>query len=350
MDDPDLFFLLTPLASFSDRYAILQNHDDLDEAKYEATRLLVQNGISQRTDSRAFSLQLRIAHILHNQGSLDEAAEIRRSVLHQRRQHARREGPQKMSETLMSYAQSLMVLDKTNESRALLIEALEICESTFGPEDSNTLQCKKAMAELYRIEGRTTEAIDIGFEVLRILEESGDPLSAIGTMSDLAVYLALASREKESIQMLHRASSLATEHLPTNDAASLSIALNITALVAATGKDGQIVACLRGGRVIAGRSGGPVVATQEAPRVVEKRTLISSYHSLWKTAATSATSFNAMRQKLDQIVGALDDDVKPPIQKVINAVERSCEEEIHSAAREIANAGLSSYYALIAFS
>lgn len=88
MDDTDLFFILTPLASFSNRYAILRDHNDLNEAKAIATRLLVGNGISQRTDSRAFTWQLRIAHVLHNQGSFDEAAEIRRRVLHQRRQHA----------------------------------------------------------------------------------------------------------------------------------------------------------------------------------------------------------------------------------------------------------------------
>lgn len=156
----------------------------------------------------------------------------------------------------------------------------------------------------------------------------------------------------------------------------------------------------------------------------------SDLHEAPLKTPTSATSFNAMRHKLDQIIGALDDDAKPHVQKVMNAVERSfanstllvnenqllmeqnrekrlrkstkatvvgtakimsfedikqaqrqrekkeaasvkrgvqkrkgnvatlksahvrrsCEQEIHSAEQEIANAGLSSYCTVIAFS
>jgi tetratricopeptide (TPR) repeat protein len=297
MNDVECFQFLAGLLYQSSRHAVLQNNDGLDEAKTMATQLFADNKIFQRDDSRADSMQLQYAQILYNQGSLDEAARIRRLVLDAIRQRTELEHSWKLVEALRSYAESLMVSRDTAEPRALLKEALDICKTSLEPGNMHTLDCKRALAKLHKIEGRTEKAIEICYEVLKIEEEfSGDTYpDTIGTMSDLAVYLALASRWEESWEMIDRAVGLAEENLSDDDVVRLSVALNASFLIGAM--------CLppekRGERVVVIERGERVFATLRGERTVEEpqstlahrshnRDRNSRRHSLWKIMSTPA--------------------------------------------------------------
>lgn len=242
-------------------------------------------------------MQLQYAQILYNQGSLDEAAGIRRRVLDGRRQRTELEHPSKLVEALRSYAESLMVSGDAIEPRALLEEALDICKTSLEPENMHTLDCQKALAKLHKIEGRTAEAIKVGYEVLKIREESsGDTCpETIGIMSDLAVYLALASRWEESKEMIYRAEELAKENLSDHDAVKLSVALNASTLSGAM----CLPAAESGERVAVTERGERVFATLRGERTVEEpqSTLADRSHdrdhkscrqSLWRIMSTPA--------------------------------------------------------------
>jgi tetratricopeptide (TPR) repeat protein len=265
LNDPIYFRSLDGLLSTSSQHAVLGNQSGLDEAKTMATQLLKVNGIFERNDSPAFSLRLTYAQILYNQGSLDDAARIRQDVLAWRRRNKEPQYPWKLVEALRSYAESLMVprdTTKLNQAMALLKEALIICETSLDPENMHTLDCKEALAELHKIEGRTAEAIKVGYEVLKIREKSsGDTyLKTMRTMSNLAVYLALASRWEESEQMISRAKRLANEHL--NNATSLSGAKRLPATE-------------RGGEVVEGTQSTLVDRSRDSNHK-------SCRHSLWR--------------------------------------------------------------------
>ena len=135
MDDIHCFHYLASLSLKSSRDAVLGMQSRLDEAKTTATRCLEVNRIFKRNDSHAFDLRLTYAQILYNQGSLDDAARIRQDVSVRRRQNKEPEYPWKLVEALRSYAKLLMISGDTSESRALLKEALDICETSLKPEN-----------------------------------------------------------------------------------------------------------------------------------------------------------------------------------------------------------------------
>ena len=138
MEDPNdaiYFPWLEGLLSTSNEHAVLGNQSGLDKAKTEATKAIEDNRIFERNDSSALSLQLIYAQILYNQRSLDDAARIRQDVSVRRRQNKEPEYPWKLVEALRSYAKLLMISGDTSESRALLKEALDICETSLKPEN-----------------------------------------------------------------------------------------------------------------------------------------------------------------------------------------------------------------------
>ena len=78
----------------------------------------------------------------------------------------------------------------------------------------------------------------------------------IGAMSDLAVYLALASRWKESWNTIGRAKDIAENSLRQQDITNIWVHLNASTLsgvmrLSIVERSGQVVAVERGGRVIA---------------------------------------------------------------------------------------------------
>jgi tetratricopeptide (TPR) repeat protein len=258
MTDVDCFQILASLLSTSNRNAVLGMQDGLDKAKIMAIQLLEDNQVLQTHDSRTYSMQLQYAQILHNHGSWNDAAVIQKSVLARRKQCEKCDDPEKLVEALRSYAQSLMKLGDVIESKRILEEALEICKASLKPENVHTLDCKEALAMLHKIEGHTEEAIKVSNEVLKTRRDSlGDTCpQTIGTLSDLAVYLALASHWEESMDMIDRARILATRNLNNQDVVNISVHLNASYLsgvvrLPVTERDERVVAVERGGRIIA---------------------------------------------------------------------------------------------------
>lgn len=250
--------ILASLISTSNRNAVLGIQEDASKVRTIATHLLEDYQIFQRDESCAFSMRLEYARILHNHSLLNDAVAIQQSVLRWRRQHREEEDPRLLIEALHSYAHSLMALGNTSKSRDVLGEALNICNVSLKPQSMHTLACKEALAALHNSEGNTKEAIEISKEVLRAAQECADNLRSriIGTMSDLAVYLALASHWKESWEMISRAKDFANNSLRQQDIANLSVHLNASTLsglmrLPVTGRSRRIVAAQRGGRVIA---------------------------------------------------------------------------------------------------
>jgi tetratricopeptide (TPR) repeat protein len=258
MTDEQCSKTLASLLSMSNRNAVLGMHSNMDKVKTMATQLLEDNQIFQRDDSWAYSMRLEYARILHNRGLLNDAAAIQQSVLYWRRQHKEKEHPRLLVEALTSYAQSLTALGSVIKSRKLLEEGLDICKASFEPGSTHILDCKEALAALHDVEGNTKRAIEIIKEVLRIRQGSpGNTKSQIiGTMSDLAVYLALASRWKDSWETICLAVDFAKESLRYQDVVNLSVDLNASTLsglmrIPVTERNGRVVALGRGGRVIA---------------------------------------------------------------------------------------------------
>ena len=250
--------MLTSLLSTSNRNAVLGIHDGTDKVITLATQLLEDYEILERLDSCAFSMRLKYARILHNHGSLNKAATIQQSVLHRRRQNKEKEDPQLLIEALRSYAWSLMALGDVYQSRGVLEEALDICEASLEPGSMHTLDCKRAVAALQNLEGSTTEAIKMSKEVLRAEQESSNHAKSriVSIMSDLAVYLAIASHWEESWETISGAKDFAEKNLRQQDAVNLSVDLNTLTLsrvlrLPVAERSGQIIAAERGGRVIA---------------------------------------------------------------------------------------------------
>jgi tetratricopeptide (TPR) repeat protein len=151
-----------------------------------------------------------------------------------------------------------MALGDISEAKNLLKEALKICRTSLAPGNMHALDSKEALAVLHKIEGHTTEAIEVSNEVLRIRQESlGNTYpQTIGTMSDLALYLALASRWEESMEMIDRAKILARENLNNQDAVNITVHLNASYLsglmcLPVTERGERVVAIERGGRILA---------------------------------------------------------------------------------------------------
>jgi len=259
MDDVNCFQYLAGLLFKSNRDAALQYHHGLDEAKIMATQLFVDNRILQRHNSPACYMQLDYAQILYNHGSLNEAARIRKRVLDEMRQRTKLVHPSKLVEALSSYAESLMVSGDNTEPSALLKKALDVCKTSLRPENMHTLNCQKALAKLHKMEGCTEKAIKVSREVLEIQEKSSDDTDpeTAGAMSDIAVYLALASRWEESMDMIYRAEGHAKENLSDDNVVKFSVALNSSSLIRAM----CLPAAERGGRVVVTERGGRVFAT-----------------------------------------------------------------------------------------
>jgi tetratricopeptide (TPR) repeat protein len=269
MDDLNCRHYLAVLLFQSDRDAILQDYRGLEEVKTKATQLFRENKILERHDPLACFMQLEYAEILYNHGSLDEAARIRQRVLDETRQCAEPDKPWRLVRALRSYAESLMVSGDTAGSRALLNEALVICKTSLEPENMHALECQKALAKLHKIDGRTAEAIEVSYDILKIQETSSGNTypETTGAMSDLAVYLALASRWEESMEMICRAEGHAKENLSDNDVMKIPVALNSSFLIGAM----CLPAAERDGRgVVVTERGGRVFATLRGERIVEE--------------------------------------------------------------------------------
>jgi tetratricopeptide (TPR) repeat protein len=258
MIDKQCSKILASLVSTSNRNAVLSMQDDTNKIRNIATQLLEDYQIFQRDDSCTFSMRLEYARILHNHRLLNDAIAIQQSVLRWRRQHREEEDSRLLIEALRSYALSLMALGSYSKSRDVLEEALNVCNASLKPESIHTLGCKEALAALRNSEGNTEEAIEISKEVLRTAQECADSSQSqiIGTMSDLAIYLALASRWKESWKTIGRAKDIAENSLRQQDIANLWVHLNASTLsgvmrLPVVERSGQVVAAERGGRVIA---------------------------------------------------------------------------------------------------
>ena len=258
--------ILASLASTSNLNTVLGTQDDTN--KVRTTQLLEDYQIPQRNDSCAFSMLLEYARILHNHRLLKDAVAIQESVLGWRRQHREDEDSRLLIEALRSYALSLMALGKISESRDVLEEALKVCSVSLKPESIHTLGCKETLAALRNSEGNTEEAIEITKEVLSIAQDCADISKSqiIGTMSDLAVYLAVASHWEESWKTISGAKDFAKTCLRPQDIVDLSVHLNALTI--------SQVMCLphteRSGRVVAAERGGRVIATLSDKRAVEQ--------------------------------------------------------------------------------
>jgi hypothetical protein len=258
MTDAKCSKMLASLLSTSNRNAVLDMQDDTNKVRDIATQLLEDHQIFQRDDSCAFSMRLEYARILHNHRLLNDAVAIQQSVLRWRRQHREEEDPRLLIEALRSHALSLMALGSINKSRDVLDEALNVCKASLEPGSMHTLNCKEALAALHNSERNTKEAIEISKEVLRTVQECADSSQSqiISTMSDLAVYLALASHWEESWKMISDAKDFAKTCLRPQDIVDLSVHLNASTIskvmcLPQTERSGQVVAAERGGRVIA---------------------------------------------------------------------------------------------------
>ena len=258
MTDKECSEILASLISTSNRNTALGMQDDTNKVGTIAFQLLEDHQIFQRDDSCAFSMQLEYARILHNNMLLDDAVTIQQSVLDWRRQRREEEDPRLLIEALRSYALSLMALGSYSKSRDVLEEALNVCNASLKPESIHTLGCKEALAALRNSEGNTEEAIEISKEVLRTVQKCADSSQSqiISTMSDLAVYLALASHWEESWKMISDAKHFAKTCLRPQDIVDLSVHLNASTIskvmcLPQAERSGQVVAAERGGRVIA---------------------------------------------------------------------------------------------------
>jgi tetratricopeptide (TPR) repeat protein len=242
--------------------------DDTNKVGTIAFQLLEDHQIFQRDDSCAFSMQLEYTRILHNNRLLNDAVTIQQSVLDRQRQRREEEDPQLLIETLRSYALSLMALGRIRESRDVLDEALNVCNGSLKSESMRTLNCKEALAALHHSEGNAEEAIEISKEVLRTVQEYADSSQSqiTGTMSDLAVYLALASRWKESLETIGRAKDIAKNSLRQHNIANLSVHLNASTLSGVM----RLPVAERSGRIVAAQRGGRVIATLSDKRVVKE--------------------------------------------------------------------------------
>jgi tetratricopeptide (TPR) repeat protein len=208
---------------------IYQEQHKQNEAKALATNLLShQEKIPEISTSEALMTRLKLARISHSQGRYQEAEEIRRSVL----DHRTELDDYHLAETLSSYAESLLVLGKTGDSRKALVEALRIFESSLGAKHVMTLGCKEDLAEVYLSEGAFEDAIGLGYDVLKIRKKCLGEVhpSTIGIRSDLAVYLARASRFEESKMEISRALELSRSHLGDENAQTIRIVVNAASL------------------------------------------------------------------------------------------------------------------------
>lgn len=258
MIDAQCSKMLASLLSTSNRNAVLGIHDGTDKVITLATQLSEDYEIMERLDSCSISMRLKYARILHNHGSLNEAVTIQQSVLHRKRQNEEKEDPRLLIEALRSYAWSLMALGNVYRSRDALEEALDICEASPEHGNMHALDCKRALAALLNLEGSTTEAIKMSKEVLRAEQESSNHSKSriVSIMSDLAVYLAIASHWEESWETISGAKDLAEKNLRQQDAVNLSVDLNASTLsgvmrLPEAERSEQIIAAERGGRVIA---------------------------------------------------------------------------------------------------
>lgn len=200
------------------------------EAKALATKLLShQQKIPGISSSEALMTQLKLAQISHSQGRLQEAVEIRRSVLDRRTEL---DDCCDLAQALSSYAESLMLLGKTGDSRTALEEALKIYESSLGARHVTTLGCKQCLAEVCHSEGAFEDAIKLGYGVLEVqMECLGEVHSTtIGIRNDLAVYLARASRLEESKMEINRAVELSRSHLGDENPQTIRIVVNAASL------------------------------------------------------------------------------------------------------------------------
>jgi tetratricopeptide (TPR) repeat protein len=217
------------------RHLVMTYNDEYKhlEAARLATKLLSrQQELFGRSSSPALQTELIVATISSNQGQIEDAAEMRRSVLQQRRNSTDVDHPCLLAHALMGYSQSLKDLGRGSEASGLLKEALEIYESSLGSKSVAFLQCKATLAEVYCSEGRNRDAIEIGWETLRARKEilgEAHP-DTISSMNDQASFLALASEWTAAKKEVAGAVKLAKEHLGNGHPQTMSIAYNAAAM------------------------------------------------------------------------------------------------------------------------
>jgi tetratricopeptide (TPR) repeat protein len=226
-DDLDTLEVTRDLVmTYNDEYKYL-------EAAHLATELLSrQQELFGRSSSQALRTKLIVATISSNQGQIEDAAEMRRSVLQQTRNSTDVDHPCLLAHALTGYSQSLKDLGRGSEASGLLKEALEIYESSLGSKSVAFLQCKATLAEVYCNEGRNRDAIEIGWETLRarkrILGEAHP--DTISSMSHQGFFLALASHGTAGMKEVAGAVKLAREHLGDGHSLTMSIAYNAAAM------------------------------------------------------------------------------------------------------------------------
>jgi tetratricopeptide (TPR) repeat protein len=214
--------------------ATYQQQRQLREAKALATELLGHQQENPKIrSSEALTTQLKLAHIAHIGGNFQEAAEMRRSVL----DHRTELDDCDLAEALEGHARSLMLLGKFGDSKKAFVEALNIYESSLGARDVATLACKTDLAEVCYSEGSVEDAIELGYEVLEIEKECWGEThpDTIGIRSDLAAYLACASRWEENKTQIDRAVELSRSHLGDENARTFQIVTNASSLYRAMG-------------------------------------------------------------------------------------------------------------------
>jgi tetratricopeptide (TPR) repeat protein len=217
------------------RHLVMTYNDEYKylEAAHLATELLSrQQELFGRSSSQALRTKLIVATISSNQGQIEDAAEMRRSVLQQTRNSTDVDHPCLLAHALTGYSQSLKDLGRGSEASGLLKEALEIYESSLGSKSVAFLQCKATLAEVYCNEGRNRDAIEIGWETLRarkrILGEAHP--DTISSMSHQGFFLALASHGTAGMKEVAGAVKLAREHLGDGHSLTMSIAYNAAAM------------------------------------------------------------------------------------------------------------------------
>lgn len=222
-DDPDTLGVTSHLVvTYHDQYKY-------HEAACLATDLLSrQQRILGSSSSEALDTQQTLATIFSGQRKFKEAAEMRRSVLYERRNATDVNRLPNLAQALVGYSQSLKDSGRANEALGLLEEALKIYESSVELDTMNFLHCKAKIAQLYHIQGRTGDAIKTGRETLesrRQLLGETHPYTIV-SMSDQATFLAQASRLTESENEIGCAVKLAKEHLGEDNHNTISIANN----------------------------------------------------------------------------------------------------------------------------
>ena len=211
------------------------------QAAVDLARALYPEGSLLRAQS-----ETTLADALSQAGRMDESETI---LIRVRDQLDARYGPEH-PHTLRAHgslADATQDLGRYDEALALYAEVLPGFERAFGPDSDGTLAIVNNLALLHKRSGDHQASLDLNRRAweTRVRTRGPSHLLTLNSKRKVGVQMGLVERHGEALTWLHQTRAECAEHLGPDHAETANCALNVSEILARTGRRAEAIVLLK---------------------------------------------------------------------------------------------------------